>query len=398
MPHEIRVPRLGWSMEEGTFVNWRKRPGEHVAAGKILFEFEGEKALQEIESLDTGILHIPADSPAPGSVVRVGRLLGYLLVPGESVPDLRDAPRGAPAEASGSPARAEARTEDAAARPRSSTIASPRARRVAAALGVDWTVLQGTGQGGRVRECDVRAVAASVHVRSEPSLVRVSPRRKAIADRLRLSRERALPVTITTLADATNLVALREQFKASGGRIIPSLTDIMAYQVARVFRSHPHMAAHWEVDGEALVQAADDGIHMGIAVDTPDGLLVPVVRDVGRKSLIDIALASRTLIDQARSGRLAAEDMQGGVFTITNLGAFGVDAFTPIINYPELAILGLGAIRREPVYFPDGRILPRDRMVLSLTFDHAAVDGAPASAFLKDVSASVANTEVPFLE
>jgi pyruvate dehydrogenase E2 component (dihydrolipoamide acetyltransferase) len=388
-------------MEEGTFVSWRKRPGEHVAAGEILFELEGEKALQEIESLDAGILHVPDDSPAPGSVVPVGRLLGYLLVPSEPVPGPPGTADEVPAEAPGCPTLPESRPAVAESRPLASKIASPRARRVATELGVDWTVLLGTGRGGRVRERDVRA-AAGVPTpagpnspgptrTSGPRLVRVSPRRKAIADRLRLSRARTLPVTITTVADATNLRGLREQFKASGARIIPSLTDIMVCLVAGIFRSHPHMAARWEVDHESLVQAAEDGLHIGIAVDTPEGLLVPVIRDAGRKSLIDVAMASRTLIDQARTGRLAADDMQGGVFTITNLGAFGIDAFTPIVNYPEIAILGLGAIHRDSVSFPDGRILPRDRMVLSLTFDHAAVDGAPAAAFLKDVSASVAN-------
>ncbi|WP_165235673.1 dihydrolipoamide acetyltransferase family protein [Aquisphaera insulae] len=405
MPHEIRVPRLGWSMEEGTFVGWRKRPGEPVAAGEILFELEGEKALQEIESLDAGILHVPDDSPAPGSVVPVGHLLGYLLVPGEPVPGPSETTAKAPAESPGSTALPESRpavaVDVAESRPLASTIASPRARRVAAELGVDWTVVRGTGQGGRVRERDVRAaadVAAPAGTSSPrstpasgPRLVRVSPRRKAIADRLRLSRERTIPVTITTVADATNLRGLREQFKARGATIIPSLTDIMVCLVAGTFRSHPHMAARWQDDHESLLQAAEDGLHVGIAVDTPEGLLVPVIRDAGRKSVIEVATASRALIDQARTGRLAADAMQGGVFTITNLGGFGIDAFTPIINYPEIAILGLGAIHRHPVPCPAGRTLPSDHMVLSLTFDHAAVDGAPAAAFLKDLSAAVAN-------
>ncbi len=407
MPHEIRVPRLGWSMEEGTFVSWRKRPGELVAAGEILFEFEGEKALQEIESLDTGVLHIPDDSPSPGTVVPVGQLLGYLLVSGESVADASSpgsphVPRESPIEAAGSQTLAEARPAVAETQPPAATIASPRARRIAAELGLDWTVLTGTGEGGRVRESDVRAAAPTLDVpskpipsgpspTSEPKRVRVSPRRKAIADRLRLSSERAIPVTITTAADATNLVGLRDQFKASGARIIPSLTDIVACLVAGVFKSHPHVAARWEVDGQSLIQATDDGFHIGIAVDTPEGLLVPVIRDVGRKSLLDVATASRTLIEQARKGRLGADDMQNGVFTITNLGAFGIDTFTPIINYPEIAVLGLGAIRRESDSFFDGRIRAPGRMILSLTFDHAALDGAPAAAFLKDLSASVAN-------
>jgi pyruvate dehydrogenase E2 component (dihydrolipoamide acetyltransferase) len=146
-----------------------------------------------------------------------------------------------------------------------------------------------------------------------------------------------------------------------------------------------------EKTGDKLELPLDDGFHIGIAADTNEGLLVPVLRDVARRSLAEIAAESQRFVEQARAGRLAATEMQGGVFTITNLGAFGIDAFTPIINLPEVAILGLGAIRREAVVLDDGQIAARDMLTLSLTFDHRAVDGAPAARFLQSLSVAIGN-------
>lgn len=151
------------------------------------------------------------------------------------------------------------------------------------------------------------------------------------------------------------------------------------------------MAVVWDTQHKGLIPVPHDQIHIGIAVDTPDGLLVPVVQQVGLKSLQTVTQESRKLIEQARTGRLPKTAMQGGVFTITNLGSYGIEAFTPIINLPEIAILGLGAIRREPVVMPDGQIMARDRITLSLSFDHAAVDGAPAASFLRDIAAAMAD-------
>ena len=204
------------------------------------------------------------------------------------------------------------------------------------------------------------------------------------------SRQQTVPVTLTTKGDATNLVNLREQFKSVGGATpIPSYQDIITKLVAEVLKRHPLLAGRWDED--AIVLTADDELHLGLAVDTEDGLLVPVIRNVGGLSLTELAGQSRRLADQARAGKLVAADMQGGVFTITNLGAFGIDAFTPIINLPETAILGLGAIRREPVVLDDGQIAARQQLTLSLTFDHRIVDGAPAARFLQDVVNALAN-------
>jgi len=194
------------------------------------------------------------------------------------------------------------------------------------------------------------------------------------------SRQNTAPVTLTSRADATALVALRNRWKHQpGSGPAPSYTDILAKLVAIVLESHPALGG----SGKA---------HIGIAVDTPDGLLVPVLRDVAASSLADLARRSRELTEAARARRLRAEDLAGGTFTITNLGGFGIDAFTPIVNFPETAVLGVGAIRKEAVVLESGELGAREQMTLSLTFDHRVVDGAPAARFLR---ALVQLIEVP---
>jgi pyruvate dehydrogenase E2 component (dihydrolipoamide acetyltransferase) len=433
MAKEIRVPRLGWSMEEGVLVRWLKQPGDEVAEGEPLFELEGEKAVQEIGSLDAGILYLPTDAPAIGSTVLVGALLGYLLKPGEVPPSgsevgdhsaSKDRPVAAnekPSKplqvvAAGGPAarrlarQLRAKTEHEVAVPEeparpafvsanvslhvgangSAIVASPRARRVAGELGIEWRTLTGTGAGGRIREADVRAAAGRVDARSGEEN-RLTPRRKAIAQRLRHSRDMTVPVTLTTTADVTNLVGLRQQFKSGGASVVPAYTDLVASLAARVLRQHPQLAVRWEDGHNSLRAISHDEIHIGIAVDTAAGLLVPVLREVLRKSIATIAEESRELAARARTGRLTAAEMGGAITTISNLGGHGIEGFTPVINYPEVSILGLGAVRREPVVGDNNQIVIRDRMVLSLTFDHAAIDGAPAAAFLADVAAALAN-------
>ena len=443
MAFEITIPRLGWSMEEGTFSGWLKQDGDTIQCGDPLFELEGEKAIQEIEAVDAGILRIPANGPQPGSMVKVGAVVGYLVAEGESLPvgqtpdasaidsgtqELSEGTPSLPTEtvavdaamppAAGPSVRRLARESGVAldqvegtgrggrilaediqratsqrTRSTRTPIASPRARRVAAELGIDWTQLKGTGAGGRIREQDVRAA------RRAPAAGRRIPltsRRKVIAQRMVASRQQTVPVTLTTKADATNLVNLREQFKTTGcSSPIPGYQDIIMKLVAGTLVRHPLLAGRWEED--AIVLPAENELHLGMAVETDDGLLVPVLRNVGQSSLIEVAATSRQLADQARAGKLAAADMQGSVFTITNLGAFGIDAFTPIINVPETAILGLGAIRREPVLLDDGSIVSRHQLTLSLTFDHRILDGAPAARFLQDIATAIANPSAALL-
>lgn len=386
----VVIPRLGWSMEEGTFVGWLKRDGDLVYRGEALFELEGEKATQEIEAVDEGFLRIPPTGPRPGTVLKVGAVIGYLVAADEAMPDISDVPPVNAPVAANLPITSQAPIPSrTSARP----VATPRARRVAAELGVDWTRLSGSGAGGRIRECDVRAAAAQRQPTGSGQRLPLSGRRRTIAQRMTASREQTVPVTLSTKADATHIACLRERLKSAGGSApIPTYQDIITKLVAEVLKHHLLLAARW--DHDAIVLPNEHELHLGMAVDTPDGLLVPVVRNAGSLTLAELARESQRLIAQARAGALAPADMQGGVFTVTNLGAFGIDAFTPIINVPESAILGLGAIRREPVVLPDGQIVARDQITLSLTFDHRIIDGAPAARFLQALVGAISDPSV----
>lgn len=371
MPIPVTVPRLGWSMDEGTFAGWLKADGETVRPGDMLFKLEGEKSVEEVESFDAGVLSIPADAPKEGDRVAVGAVLGWLLQAGESA--------GSPLPAV-SPTRERGTGEGAVAfhvplPPNPSPTAgrgeripiSPRARRLAEQHDIGWTRLSGTGRTGRIRERDVAAALPT------GDLIPHSAVRRAIAARMIESRQQTVPVTLFATADATELVKLRQGFKAA-------YTDFLLKLAAVALQQHPTLAARWTDAGLRTAIRID----IGLAVDTDAGLLVPVVRDVPSLGLREVADQTRQLIDRARGGELTAREMDGGCFTVTNLGAFGVEFFTPIINYPECAILGVGAIKRVPVM--DGaRVVAREQLPLSLTFDHRAVDGAPAARFLRAV-------------
>lgn len=446
MAYEVTMPRLGWTMEEGVFGEWLKQDGDEVKAGDLLFTVEGDKATQEVEVFESGILRLPQGAPAPGDVIPVGALLAYIAQAGESTPAAiaQAAPAGsqtgqkapAPEDPAADPAgqKAPASQPVSADGTRAPAI-SPRARRIAAELGVDWTRIAGSGRTGRIVERDVRAAAETV---VEPLGVDISPVARrlaaeagislaelaAIAPGRRIQREdveaaiaarrqtvpaqetaaqmvphsrirritaqrmaesagATAPVTLTTEADATELVALRQQLKASYARrglAVPGYNDIYLKLTACALQEHPALNASWSE--EALRLHSD--IHIGFAVETEQGLLAPVLRDVPAKSLRVIAAETAALIEGARRERLGHEAMQGGTFTITNLGMYGIDAFTPIVNLPQIAILGIGRIICKPAVH-DGQVVPRQMVALSLTFDHRAVDGAPAARFLNTI-------------
>jgi len=369
-------------MEEGTFSEWLKHDGDSVLAGDLVFALDSDKVSQEVESLDSGVLHIPADAPKQGDKVTVGQLLGYLLAKGESIP-LADSLAAVPprlAELSSPPVIVPV----SAASPQASAdtpISSPRARRVAAELGLDWVGVLGTGRDGRIREVDIRNAAAAHKPMS------LSSTRRMIGERMLASQQKTAAVTLHTTADATSLVRLRNELKtetSTAEGIIPTYSDILVKLVAASLQKHPVLNSRWE--GENLRPSS--AIHIGIAVDTETGLLAPVIRDVGTLTLLEVALRSRNLIERARSRRLSGDELHGATFTVTSLGTFGIDAFTPIINYPECAILGVGRILRQPVAV-DETIALRDIITLSLTFDHRALDGAPAARFLQTLTSLV---------
>jgi pyruvate dehydrogenase E2 component (dihydrolipoamide acetyltransferase) len=461
MAIEIVVPRSGWTMEEGTFAGWLKKEGEKVAIGDRLFALESDKAVEEAESMDAGILRLPPNAPKSGDRVKVGQLLGYLLAEGEALPEtVGGTPSPAPTELGmdiggarppgalehkAQSSTAEAASIDApesalgatrsafASAPTSASASTsapadvpvtPRARRAAKELSVDLGAVTGTGRDGRIRERDVRSADAprtaapgsalgttrSTSARSSetsPRSIDLPPPvrtgagvgetevattslRRTIAARMKRSQSETAPVTLTSRADATNLVALRNQFKTAAkdtDAVVPAFTDIIAKLAAKALQRHPMLAGRWE--GEKIILPS--GMHIGIAVDTEAGLMVPVVANVQDLSLPELARRSRALITAAQKRQIKAENLSGGVFTITNLGNFGIDAFTPIINFPETAILGLGAIRREVMVLPDGHFGSREVITLSLTFDHRVVDGAPAARFVQTLVQGLEN-------
>ncbi len=445
MSHSITIPRLGWSMEEGVFGEWLKSPGEYVRAGEMVFMLEGEKAAQEIESFDSGYLCIPPDAPQPGATVKVGEVIGFLLAEGEPVPttvqvdqsntqsspsQTKDRPRSestlSPAttlasspRVAGPAARRLSRelgidlniviTPDPTGRVQSEdirraaklpdrdrstekiiqkAIATPRARRRARELDIDWNRLIGTGRGGRIRERDVvkaQMTQPVVNTAAEPTpsvpgrYVPASKLRRVIAERMTATGHQAAPVTLTTKVDAQPLVSFRERLKRdASSSVVPSFNDILIGLTAQTIRELPELNACWLRNGIYTF----DEIHIATAIDTPDGLLAPVVRQPDRLTLIEIAKQTRQLIQLARTGQLKQEHLTGGTFTISNLGMFGIDAFTPILNLPQAAILGVGRIMEEPVA-RNGCLEVGQTLTLSLTFDHRVVDGAPAARWLQ---------------
>jgi len=426
--HPIQLPRLGWSMEQGTFVAWLKQPGESVAVGEPLFEMEGEKALQQIESTDAGILHLADPAPSAGQSLPVGALLGWLLAPGESPPATSD-PNPAAENQTSTPAalpppaapsvrrlarelgvateqltgsgqggrilaedvRRAAEPSQISPSPNSKRIrATPRARKLARQRNIDLTRLVGSGRMGRIRQRDVEAAATSQPQAAQP----LSARRLAIIRNLHDSLTRSIPVTLHSRAEVTKLAALRALWKAEGTSSYRTWNDLVVYFTARAIADFPMIAQRWNDDRTALIPLGSS-IDIGIAVDTPHGLVVPVLRDCLGGSLHQRSQEAKQLFEKARAGRLTRQEIEGGCLTVSNLGHYGIDTFTPIIHTPQIAILGIGAIRREPALDDQDRVVPQYRIGLSLTIDHAAIDGALAACFLQKLADHLRDGTLP---
>lgn len=395
-------------MEEGVFIEWLKRDGESVKSGDALFTIESDKAAQEVEAIDAGTLHVPANGPQRGDKIKVGAAIGYLLADGETAeavrgsitPDAAVEDQSARQTASESGGKKQGKplpladvvaTERKQGAPLASPAApaSPRARRAAREKGVSLEHVSPSGMSGRIRERDVLKVWNERSADSENwEVIETQSMRRTIAERVVRSLNSTAPVTIHRRCDAVELVNLRNQLKqAAENAEGPSFNDILIKIVAGALRRHPMLAARWVSDQIEIPKA----LHIGFAVDSEHGLFVPVVRDVLQMSLREVTGASRLLIEAARAGELKQAQMQDGCFTMTSLGSFGVESFTPIINHPQTAILGVGAIRREAVAMEDGTLANRHQLTLSLTFDHRIVDGAPAARFLQNVCERIEN-------
>ena len=389
MAVEVTMPKFGLTMHEGTIQRFFKTAGERVNAGEPLYEVETEKVLYEVEAPAAGTLAtILFDE---GATVECGVAVAVIAQPGEDIaaiaarygksasqPASHDSPATSPP-----PANLGAAPSTSG---RQRSTASPVARKLASELGVNLDKIEGTGPGGRITREDVERAAKSA-AKTPPAIPVAAPSgdrvafrgvRKVIAERMHQSLHSSAQITITAEADVTPAT----EFRARLSREFDfSYTDMMIHSVARALMRHPRMNAR--LDGAEIVLSASANV--GIAVALDEGLIVPVVKRAESKSLREIAVESRALGEKARAGNLKLEDVTGGTFTITNLGMFGIDAFTPILNPGETGILGVGRIIEKPAVYR-GEIAKRAMIWLSLTFDHRLVDGTPAAQFLQTVT------------
>ncbi|MFP6593368.1 MAG: dihydrolipoamide acetyltransferase family protein [Dehalococcoidia bacterium] len=396
MPTRVLLPQWGMGMNDGTIVKWLKQEGDAVEEGDPLCEVESAKVNSEVESPGAGTL---ARIVVPeGMTVDTGTLLAVLLAAGEEAVDLpepmTDAKASAPTPSTTSPAG----RQGAAVGRRQIT---PIARKVARELGVDLESVTGSGPGGRILEDDVRAAAAappagapaaspSYPVEDGPPVaetVRLTGLRATIARRM--TESGGIPtVTLTTEADVTNAVAMQRQLVGEwrSHRLRPQFQDLVLAATARALKDHPRMNAHFAGDEIRLI--AD--VNLAFAVAMPAGLIVPVIHGADGMTTLDIARRVREVMSRVKSNDLNVDDMRHGTFSVTNLGSANVDAFDPLLDPPQVGILGVGRVVQKPAVF-EGEIVARSMCFLSLTFDHRAVDGFPAGELLRAVAANLAD-------
>ncbi len=419
---DVPMPKLSMTMEEGELITWVKQEGDQVRAGEVIAEVNSDKVEMEVESPADGTL--VRHTAAEGDVVPVGVPIATLETEAEDLlGGILDTPAaGAAGDGDGTAAPA---AEAAAPPPEPAPPTEgpkpvvPAARRRAAELGVDLTAVSGTGPDGLVRVADVEAAAApapavdnrehavpeaaTLPLRgAEPSAgslgaapaeagdteeIPLSSMRRVVARRLTESMQSTPHFYLTVAVDVEDLLGFRaqlnEQLAAGGQDLKVSVNDLLVKACAGLLRANPALNVSFAGD-KLLVHRR---VHVGIAVAVEGGLVVPVVRDADQKSLTQVAREAGELVERARAGRLGGDDMGGGTFTVSNLGMFGIDQFTAVINPPEAAILAVGAALPEPVATDDG-VEVRRRMRLTLSIDHRALDGATGASFLaqlKDV-------------
>jgi pyruvate dehydrogenase E2 component (dihydrolipoamide acetyltransferase) len=405
MAKEVRLPQLGQTMEEGTIVNCLVKVGDEVKKGDVIFEIETDKATLEMES--------PADGFVKHILVKTDETLPIgepLLVLGEKDEDVPqsfvdslkggaatapDAVQEAPASKA-APAAEPAKTEPT--KPAGKIMASPRAKKIAADLGIDLSTVTGTGPGGKITEDDIKAAAdvkLAPTVRAKVSqediklgqILPLNRLQKITAERMLKSKREIPCFYLTVRADVTKLVELRNKMNQDGGIKI-SYNDFIIKAVATGLEDYPIMTG--QLEGESIKLA--ETINIGLAISVPDGLVAPILKDVNKKDVKQIASDSQALIEKARNNKLAPTDLEGGCITVSNLGAFGIDNFIPIVVPGQCSILGIGQIADTCV--PDnGNILVRKLMNMTLSVDHKVANGAYAARFLDFVRKQLENAD-----
>jgi pyruvate dehydrogenase E2 component (dihydrolipoamide acetyltransferase) len=447
MATPILMPRQGQSVESCILVAWRIKTGDAVDAGQIVAEIETDKATFEVESPAAGqvlalFFNEGDDIPVLTTIAAIGDAgenIDALRPGGGSPSDMGTPQTSLPGSAGSSPGASIPPPPPPVPGAAAATAAgvSPRARHAAARHGLDPDTLPGSGPGGRIIERDVNAAAASgaplsaaarearaaagLHAPARGSgpagrvlssdlrsgapatapaaasdrtdrTLPVAGIRKIIAQRMRESLGSTAQLTMTRRVNASAIQRFRAGVKTHGetfGLPVATVNDLIVFAVSRTLPRHPELNAHFL--GDRIVQFA--AVNLGIAVDTPRGLMVPVLRNADALPLRDLAAGIRPLAEACQKGNVNPDHLTGGTFTITNLGALGVETFTPVLNAPEVAILGVGGLTLQPVRTTDG-IQFVDTLHLSLTIDHQAVDGAPAARFLKDLAESLEHIEL----
>ncbi len=399
MATEIKLPRLGQGMESGTIVKWLKSEGDPVKKGEPLYELDTDKVTQEVEADATGVLlkiAVQEGEVPVGQTVAVigeqGEEVAIEIAPEEpqtegSRAPARDAERERGSEASAQTEQAEPPSGNGAARSDGRVKASPLARRIARERGVDLAQLRGTGPDGRIVAEDVeRAEALPAPAGAAPAgeveIVPLTSIRRTIARRL--TEAWTVPVfQLTVDVEMTRAVALREQLVARmGDGAKPTLSDVLTKISASALMRNRAVNAHYGEDGIKRFPTAN----VGIAVAAPQGLVVPVIQRAETLSIQEIANARAELVGRARDNKLRQGDLDGGTFTISNLGMFGVQQFIAVLNPPQAAILAVGSVEECPVALV-GQVVIHPLMTVTLTCDHRTVDGADGARFLEDVKA-----------
>jgi pyruvate dehydrogenase E2 component (dihydrolipoamide acetyltransferase) len=424
MAEKIFMIALSPTMEEGTILNWSKKEGDSISTGDVICEVETDKASMDYESAQEGVLL--KIIKGEGSGAKVGDTIGIIGEKGEDIADLvkeveneaaAPAPAGeskAPAEEAAAPAAQQpAAAAPAAAEPASTQpaapaaggriIASPLALKMAAQKGIDISRVSGSGPGGRIVKRDIENFiapapgAASAPARASASFapamaagedreIPVTGKRAVIAKRLAESMFSAVHYYVKNKVAMDNLMAARAMLNKEAPDKV-SFNAFMLKFVAEALKRYPAVNASWQ--GDKILEFGS--IDIGLAVDLGNGLITPIVRNVGNKGVVQIDAELKELIKKAGDGSLKPEEYTGATFSISNLGSFGVDEFTAVINPPGSAILALGKVTKTPVYDQAGNIVPVSQMVMTMSFDHRVIDGALGGRFLSELQRMMEN-------
>lgn len=419
-------PPLAQPGETRTIVAWTKEIGDPVSAGEPICEVETDKAAIAIESQADGVLvaqlfDVGAEIPEDGPIALVGSAdeIGAAAEPDAAEPDAAEPDASAP-PAPAAPTAAQGATAPAAAVPapagRRRAAVSPRARKRAAERSVPLAGLTGTGPGGRVIERDVLAAVAAAApsparapaaaAAPEPAagqavagqaaadqVIPVRGARRLVAERMHASLRDTAQLTMTAYADATRLLQLRAAFKSADPQFEMAdvtLNDLLLFAAVRTLTEYPEINATCRDGERGLEIVRSAAVHLAFAVDTPRVLMVPVIRDAAGLRVRELSERAADLAERCRDGSITPAELAGGTFTVSNLGSFGVESFTPILNPPQAAILGVGAV----AWRPTGEQSVRQQIALSLTIDHRLIDGAPAARFLQTLCARIAELDV----